>query len=194
MVTQFTHFEKVAVFSGSLEVVDLRFVVRKILRLSNVKWKTNPNYLSGNCCSRLSYHLSASTCQRIVRKDSVTAERYRNNILDVFINQLLLAQGYFQQDGATARETLRYLRQFFDDRLIKRDLWPVLTPLDNYLFPYLKNTIFKEAVHRIDDLKSRIKEKCERVTPYTLVRVFENMKRRLPMCTEGQGCHFQHLL
>jgi hypothetical protein len=44
-------------------------------------------------------------------EDSVTAERYRNNILDVFINQLHddeLTHGYFQQDGATAhtaRET-----------------------------------------------------------------------------------------
>jgi hypothetical protein len=43
--------------------------------------------------------LTVSVCQRIVRKDledSVTAERYRNNILDVFITQLQLAQGYFQ--------------------------------------------------------------------------------------------------
>jgi hypothetical protein len=40
--------------------------------------------------------LTVSVCQRIVRKDledSVTAERYWNNILDVFINQLQLAQG-----------------------------------------------------------------------------------------------------
>jgi hypothetical protein len=82
-----------------------------------------------------------STCQRIVRKDldySVTAEWYGNNILDE------LARGYFQQDGATARETLRYLWQFFDDRLINRDLWPALTPLDYYLLPHFKNTIFKE--------------------------------------------------
>jgi prenyltransferase beta subunit len=44
--------------------------------------------------------LSVSTCQRIERililDDLVTAERYRNNILDVFITQLQLAQGYFQ--------------------------------------------------------------------------------------------------
>jgi hypothetical protein len=81
---------------------------------------------------------------------SVTAERYGNNILDVFINQLHddeLAHGYIQQDGATAhttRKTLRYLRQFFDDRLINRDLWPALTPLDYYLLLHLKNTIFKD--------------------------------------------------
>jgi hypothetical protein len=137
-------------------------------------------------------------------EDSVTAERYRNNILDVFINQLHddeLTHGYFQQDGATAhtaRETLRYLRQFFGDRLISRDLWPArspdLTPLDYYLFPHLKNTIFKEPVHTIDDLKIRIREECERVTPETLVRVFENMKRRVTMCIEAQGYHFQQLL
>jgi hypothetical protein len=35
--------------------------------------------------------------------------------------------GYFPQDGAaahTARESLRYLTQFFDDMLINRNLWP----------------------------------------------------------------------
>jgi hypothetical protein len=48
--------------------------------------------------------LSVSRCQRIVRnylEDSVTAERYWNNIFDVFITQLH-DDGYFQQDGATA--------------------------------------------------------------------------------------------
>jgi hypothetical protein len=52
-------------------------------------------------------------------------------------------------------------------------------PLDYYLFPHLKNTVFKEPVHTIDDLKIRIKEKCERATPGTLVPVFENTKRRV---------------
>jgi hypothetical protein len=115
-------------------MLDLKFVLRKILRLSKVKW--NPNYPSGNCRSRL----SMSTCQRIVRKDlddSVTAERYRNNILDVFINQLQLTQGYFHSSLFAA---------FFDDRLINRDLWPALKLLDYYLFLHLKNTILKEPV------------------------------------------------
>jgi hypothetical protein len=119
-----------------------------------------------------------STCQRIDRKDledSVTAERYRKDILGVFIDQFHddeLARGYFQQDGATphtARETLRYLQQFLDDRLICRDIWrartPDLTPLDYYLFPHLKNTVFKAPVHTIDDLKIRNREEYERVTP-----------------------------
>jgi hypothetical protein len=75
-----------------------------------------------------------------------------------------LGELYFHQDGATAhtvRETLRYLRQFFDDRLISQDLLtaksPDLTPLDYYLFSHLKNTIFKEPVHTIDDMKIKIR-------------------------------------
>jgi hypothetical protein len=48
MVTQFTHFKNVQRKPGNL-----RFVLRKILTLSNVKWKTNLNYPSGNCRSRL---------------------------------------------------------------------------------------------------------------------------------------------
>jgi hypothetical protein len=115
----------------------------------------------------------------IFLEDSVTTEKYRNNILDVFINQLHndeLTDMYFHQDGATAhtvRETLRYLRQFFDDRLISQDLRaarsPDLTPIDYYLFSHLKNTIFKEPIHTIDDMKIRITEKLERVTIETYI-------------------------
>jgi uncharacterized protein YihD (DUF1040 family) len=91
----------VAVFSGSLEVV----VLRKILRLSNVEWKTEPQ-LSLRQLSQQTER-SVSTYQRIVKdlEDSVTAERYRKNIFDVFNNPLHddeLAHGYFQQDVATS--------------------------------------------------------------------------------------------
>lgn len=137
-------------------------------------------------------------------EDTVTAERYRNNIVDVFLNQLHddeLNYGYFQQDGATAhtaRETIAYLQQFYDNRIISKDLWPPrspdLTPLDYFLFPHLKNTIFKEPIHTIEDLKTRITEECNRITPETLARVFTNMKRRVAMCLEVNGYHFQQLL
>jgi hypothetical protein len=82
MVTHFTHFEKVAVFSGSVqpkvrteenietvqgrmeaEVVDIKFVLRKILTVQlKVKWNTYPNYL----ILSQQTELSVSTCQRMV--------------------------------------------------------------------------------------------------------------------------------
>jgi hypothetical protein len=97
--------------------------------------------------------------------------------------------GIFNKTGLLPIQhgSLCYLRQFFDDRLISRDLWPArtpdLTPLDYYLFPHLKNTAFKEPVHTIDDLKIRIREEYQRATLRHWC-VFENMKRRFTMCVE----------
>jgi hypothetical protein len=57
-------------------------------------------------------------------EDCVTTKRYRNYILDVFMNQLHdkeLTHGYVQQDGA-AREGLRYLRLISQDLRQARSL------------------------------------------------------------------------
>jgi hypothetical protein len=59
--------------------------------------------------------------------ETITAERYRNQILEVFINQLHedeQQRGYFQQDGApphVAHQRINYLQEFFGDRLVSRD-------------------------------------------------------------------------
>ncbi|CAH1375854.1 unnamed protein product, partial [Tenebrio molitor] len=89
---------------------------------------------------------------------NINGERYRAEILTPFLNELhddALIYGYFQQDGATAHTTgatINFLSNFYADRLISRNtlnnwpprsyVWPALTPLDYYLFPHLKNTIF----------------------------------------------------
>jgi hypothetical protein len=83
--------------------------------------------------------------ERIVRKDledPVTAERYRNNILDVFINSRMMTwlMTIFNKTALQPiQQTFRYLRQFCD-RLINRDFGPAntpdLTPLDYYPFPH----------------------------------------------------------
>jgi hypothetical protein len=68
---------------------------------------------------------------------TTNAERYRELILDEFINQLddeELQHGYFQQDGATphtTRANLQYLSDFFGDRIISRGtntVWPPRSP------------------------------------------------------------------
>lgn len=135
---------------------------------------------------------------------NLNAERYRNNILEPFVNQLHddeLQMGHFQQDSARphiAHETIRYLEQFFGNRLISTDLFPPrscdLTPLDYFLFPYLKNSIFKNQVHTIDDLRNGIIRQCEEIDENVLRNVFENMKRRVNLCLNVEGQHFQHLL
>jgi hypothetical protein len=82
-------------------------------------------------------------------RGTLTAERYRNEILQEFINQLddeELHEGYFQQDGATAHtafDTIQVLQEFFDNRLISRNTvipYPPrscdLTVLDFFVWPY----------------------------------------------------------
>lgn len=135
---------------------------------------------------------------------NLNGERYRNNILETFINQLHddeLQFGFFQQDSARphiAHETINYLQEFFDDRLISVNRFPPrscdLTPLDYFLFPHLKNPIFSEPLHTVEDLRAYIERECELVDRRTLQNVFESMKRRVNLCLNVEGQHFQQLL
>ncbi|RZC36969.1 hypothetical protein BDFB_014655, partial [Asbolus verrucosus] len=81
-------------------------------------------------------------------------ERYRQELLESFINQLddeELQFGYLHQDGCTAHRvgtTLAYLQQFYDHRIISLSLHPAfrfrssdLTPLDFAIFGYLKDNL-----------------------------------------------------
>lgn len=132
---------------------------------------------------------------------TVTAEVYRNQIIDTFLNELHddeLQYGFFQQDGApahTSRETLRYLEEYFGERLISLGRYPPrspdLTPLDFCLFGRLKNNIYKRRLHTAEELKLAIQREIENVTQNDLENIFENMKRRVHLCIANNGHHFE---
>lgn len=136
--------------------------------------------------------------------DTVNAARYREIILEPFINELHddeLQNGYFQQDGATphtANATITYLEEYFDNRLISRGQWPAhspdLTPLDFFLFGYLKNVVFRNPLHTLDELKNAIIAAVNDINEEVLANVFANMQRRINLCLENDGGHFEHLL
>ena len=138
---------------------------------------------------------------------TVNAERYRNNFLAEFVQQLHddeLQYGYFQQDGATAHTTLEniaFLREFFDDRLISLHTEiefpprsPCLTIMDYFVFPYLKNKIFATPIHNLKELQQRIVQQCATITPEMLQNAFYSMMRRANLCIEQNGGHFLQLL
>lgn len=135
---------------------------------------------------------------------NINAERYRREIIDPFVNQLHddeLHTGYFQQDSArphVANATISYLQEFFDNRLISINRFPPrscdLTPLDYFLFPYLKNSVFSMRVETLDDLRDNIITQCRSVDGEMLRNVFQNMKKRIELCLSVNGEHFQHLL
>lgn len=136
-------------------------------------------------------------------EETVNAERYLN-ILQQFVNELHddeLQTGYFQHDNAsahTARVTREYIQQFYDDRIIGYGRWPArspdLTPLDFFLFGHLKNHVFRNRLHTLDELKEAIRATVYTINVEQLVNVFNNMERRLYACLNNGGAHFENLL
>ncbi|GFT58090.1 uncharacterized protein TNCV_722681 [Trichonephila clavipes] len=74
---------------------------------------------------------------------------------------------WFQQDGATchtARTTIDLLKDTFGDRLISRFgpvKWPPrscdLTPLDYFLWGYVKSLVYADMPHTLDHLEDNIR-------------------------------------
>lgn len=139
--------------------------------------------------------------------DTINAVRYREQILEVFINQLEdeeLQLGYFQHDGATAhttQENLGYLQEFYGNRVISLHLnpeWPPrspdLTPLDFSIFGWLKDNVYKQRLQDLEELMNAITNCCANVSEMMLQNIFENKKKRVALCLQQNGEHFQHLL
>jgi hypothetical protein len=125
-------------------------------------------------------------------------------MLQPFQNQLTDQErqiGYFQQDSPrahTARATMRYLHQNFGDRVIREGVWPSrspdLTPVDFSLFGFLKDNVFRNVLHTAEELQAAIIQEVGNITPNMLVNVFESLKRRVNLCLEQNGGHFEHYL
>ncbi|GFT99411.1 uncharacterized protein TNCV_3238741 [Trichonephila clavipes] len=105
----------------------------------------------------------------------------RSHHLAVFQNYEEL---WFQQDGATchtARATIDLLKDTFSDRLISR-LGPVnwpprscdLTPLDYFLWGYVKSLVYADKPQTLDHLEDNIRRVIADIRPQMLEKVIEN--------------------
>lgn len=103
---------------------------------------------------------------------------------------------WIQQDGApahNAKVVIDYLNQHFPQSWLgtRGPLeWPPrspdLTPLDFFLWGYLKNNVYSEQSTSLNDLKERITKACKTVTSSIL--------ERYEKCTENNGGHFENYL
>lgn len=136
---------------------------------------------------------------------TVTAEVYQDIIMQfVALLEVEDRNCWFQQDGASAHsceETLSFLTEFFQDQIIsikRTPEWPPrspdLSPPDFFLWAYLKNFVFTEAVESVEDLKQRITAGIATITPKMLRNVSRNLVKRAQICRSAQGGHFQHFL
>ncbi|GFU22511.1 DUF4817 domain-containing protein [Trichonephila clavipes] len=112
---------------------------------------------------------------------TVNGDRYRAMITNFFIPELNnhdVQELWFQQDGATchtARATIDLLKDTFGDRLISR-FGPVnwlprscdLTPLDYFLWGYVKSLVYADKPQTFDHLEDNIRRVIADIRPQML--------------------------
>lgn len=111
----------------------------------------------------------------------------------------------YQQDGAPAHYALavrNWLNINYPDRWIGRDgpiLWPPrspdLTPLDFYLWGFMKAHVYAVRIETKEQLVDRIRQAGE-LARGNLRRIYmtDAIKGRLEACVRENGGHFEHLL
>lgn len=106
---------------------------------------------------------------------------------------------FFQQDGATAHTanvSLNAVNELFPGRLISLNgdiEWPPrspdLTPLDFFLWGYLKGRVYDDPPATIAQLKQRIRDEINNIPMYLCQRVFQHLRSCLEECYEQDGRH-----
>ncbi|GFU97489.1 putative DD41D transposase [Trichonephila clavipes] len=91
---------------------------------------------------------------------------------------------WFQQDGATChttRATIDLLKDTFGDRLISRLISRScdLTPLDYFLWGYVKSLVYADKPQTLDHLEDNIRRVISDIRPQMLEKVIENWTSRL---------------
>ncbi|GFX32801.1 transposable element Tc3 transposase [Trichonephila clavipes] len=104
---------------------------------------------------------------------------------------------WFHQDGATchtARATIDLLKDTFGDRLISRFgpvNWPPrscdLTPLDYFLWVYVKSLVYADKPQTLDHLEDNIRRVIADIRPQMLEKVIENWTSRLDYIRASRG-------
>ncbi|GFS90809.1 DUF4817 domain-containing protein [Trichonephila clavipes] len=116
----------------------------------------------------------------------------------------LWAGAVFQQDGATchtARATIDLLKDTFGDRLISRFgpvNWPPrscdLTPLDYFLWGYVKSLVYADKPQTLDHLEDNIRRVIADIRPQMLEKVIENWTSRLDYIRASRGSHMPEII
>ena len=145
-------------------------------------------------------------CNRIIgpfffHEASITADVYLDLLTEYVAPQLIEFQPtiIFQQHGAPPHWGLHvceFLNETFPNRWIGRDgpiPWsprsPDITPLDFFLWGYLKDIVYKTKVWDIDDLKQRIPNAMTTIDEAMLQRTWQEIEYRLDVLRATNGAH-----
>ena len=106
---------------------------------------------------------------------------------------------WFQQDGATchtAIATIDLLKSKFCDKLISRN-GPVncdLTPLDYFLWGYVKSLVYADKPATIDALEANIVRVLRDIRPAVLEKVAKNWTSRMRFVKNSHDGHMPEII
>jgi hypothetical protein len=136
--------------------------------------------------------------------ETINSERYVRLILSPFFDQLTdeeKSYGHFMQDNATAHtanNSMVALDEVFGERVISRGLWPPrspdLNPCDFYLWGTLKEKVYVNNPHSLEELQENIRHEISTIPVQQIGRVSRNIFSRCEACLEAEGRHFETLL
>ncbi|XP_025422960.1 uncharacterized protein LOC112692505 [Sipha flava] len=112
---------------------------------------------------------------------------------------------FFQHNGALAHNAItvrRYLNQIFSNRWIGTNgvvPWPArspdLTPLDFFLWEYLKTVVYADSPVNLQDLKNKIQVACDILSENQIkTAISTEFLRRLESCLEHNGKNFEQFI
>lgn len=175
----------------------------------NPHWKREANFQDG-----FSFNVFAILMDNRVRytvyDENLTSEKYiqilRENVTD-FLDELPLNvynNCWYQMDGAPAhssRDVYLELTRMFQDRWIGPNgpwPWPPrspdLTPLDFYLWGYIKNKVYSTPVHSREELLQRVRTAFAELDGTQVRNATANgVPSRVIQCLEQNGNHIEHL-
>lgn len=138
---------------------------------------------------------------------TVDGPRYRRMLSYYFFNEIRdidVRNIWFQQDGATfhtAHRTIELLREKFPGRLLSKggdQNWPPrscdLTPLDFFLFGYLKSRVYANNPQTLQQLKDNIRRAIAEISPDMCRKVIENFQKRIQWCKKARGGHMADII
>ncbi|GFS71050.1 putative transposable element [Trichonephila clavipes] len=151
---------------------------------------------------------SRNRFQRDDRRFNDRGYQFRNGvkitILVEGITEIEVRELWFQQDGATChtvRATIDLLKDTFGDRLISRFgpvNWPPrscdLTPLDYFLWGYVKSLVYADKPQTLDHLEDNIRRVIADIRLQMLEKVIENWTSRLDYIRASRGSHMPEII
>lgn len=146
----------------------------------------------------------------IIFEGALTGERYLEflqNEMEIFFDNLpdeVNERIIFQQDGAGPHNfgiVQNHLHFRFGNRWMGTNgpiRWPArspdLTPMDFFIWGYLKDKVYIRTYHSQEELENSVRNAIYSITQEQINRSYEETLKRVRLCLENNGQHFEQLL